>query len=732
MGNLGDPGETADASPIDVRVDFSSLALFAPRVRTDASGRATAPVKLPDNLTRYRVMTVASAGANFFGSSEATITARLPLMVRPSAPRFLNFGDAFDLSVVIQNQTDAPVDADVVVRATNATIRDGAKRVTVPASDRVEVRFPASTRRAGKARFQFGVAAPGFADASQLELPVYTPATTEAFATYGEMDAGAIAQPVKLPEGVFTEYGGLEISTSSTQLQALTDAVLYLVKYPFDCNEQVASRVIAIAALRDVLSAFQAGGLPSPKELRASMEDDLERLARAQDSSGGWGFWPGQKETWPYLSVHVAHALVRAKEKGYALPPDTLGPAMAYLRKIDSHIPAWYGPAARRSIVAYALYVRGRIDDADPAQARRLIEEAGGVEKLPLEALGWIWPTLSGDSEGAEIRRHIGNRVTETAGAAHFVSSYGDKDWVLLHSDHRADGVLLEALIGDQPRSTLIPKLVKGLLGDRKAGRWTNTQENAFVLLALDRYFSTYEKVTPDFVARVWLGDRCAGQHAFRGRTTEQSELRVPMSWLAENAADTQALTIGKDGPGRLYFRIGMQYAPTDLRPIPLDRGFVVSRAYEGADRSDDVRRDADGTWRVRLGARVRVRVSMVAPARRHHVALVDPLPAGFEPLNPALAVTGEVPKDPKGERDAETGGGWWRWLWTRTWYEHQNLRDDRAEAFASRLYEGVWDYTYVATATTPGTFVVPPPKAEEMYAPETFGRGAGDCVIIE
>jgi len=27
---------------------------------------------------------------------------------------------------------------------------------------------------------------------------------------------------------------------------------------------------------------------------------------------------------------------------------------------------------------------------------------------------------------------------------------------------------------------------------------------------------------------------------------------------------------------------------------------------------------------------------------------------------------------------------------------------------------------------------VVPPAKAEEMYAPETFGRSAGDRVIVE
>lgn len=199
----------------------------------------------------------------------------------------------------------------------------------------------------------------------------------------------------------------------------------------------------------------------------------------------------------------------------------------------------------------------------------------------------------------------------------------------------------------------------------------------------------------------------------------------------ATNATGTQPLVLAKDGPGRLYYRIGMQYVPRDLSVPPIDRGFAVARTYEGADRPEDVRRDPDGTWRVRLGARVRVRVTMVAPGRRYHVALVDPLPAGFEPLNPALAVTGELPKDPEAA-PSPRGPGWWYWLWSRPWYEHQNLRDDRAEAFASILHGGVWEYTYMAIATTPGSFVGPPPKAEEMYAPETFGRGAQDRVIVE
>jgi hypothetical protein len=266
------------------------------------------------------------------------------------------------------------------------------------------------------------------------------------------------------------------------------------------------------------------------------------------------------------------------------------------------------------------------------------------------------------------------------------------------------------------------------LLAHRTRGRWNNTQENAFILLALDRYFNTFEAQTPDFVAQIWLGDIYAGGHEFVGRTTERHETEIPMAYLLDAVEDGEEsdLILSKDGPGRLYYRLGLSYAPTDLILDPLDQGFVVQRSYEAVDDPEDVVRDEDGTWRIKAGARVRVRLTMVADSRRYHVALVDPLPAGLEIVNPALAVSGDIPQDPN---DTNYRFGWW-WWWT--WYEHQNMRDERAEAFASLVWAGVYNYTYVARATTPGSFIAPPAKAEEMYSPEVFGRSASEWVIVE
>jgi uncharacterized protein YfaS (alpha-2-macroglobulin family) len=723
----GEEGPT----PIQVRSDFNPLAIFSPSVRTNADGTATVEVKLPDNLTRYRVMVIAvDEGGSQFGTAEANITARLPLMVRPSASRFLNFGDQFEVPVVLQNQTDEVMTVDIVAEATNINFTaDQGVRVDVPARDRIEVRFPGTTDSAGTANFRFTAVSGDAADSAQVSLPVYTPATTEAFAVYGVVDEGAVLQPIASPENVFAQYGGLEIITSSTALQALTDAVLYLVSYPFDCSEQIASRILAVSALRDVLSAFDAEGLPAPEEMEAAVIRDIDELRGLQNYNGGFPYWRRGRDSIPFNTVHVAYALQKARMMGFEVPEDMWQGVLYYLRDIESYYPSWYSQRTKETISAYAVYVRQAMGDPDPNKAAALLNN--GPENLSLDAVSWVWQVLL-DTQGYEseldaIRRHVNNQVVETAGAANFITSFDEEAYLLFNSNRRTDALLLDAIIADDPESDLIPKVVNGLLAHRTKGRWSNTQENVFVLLALDRYFDTFEAQEPDFVARIWLGDTYAGSSQFEGYSTVRYETDIPMNYLIDTIgdADTQDLIIQKEGTGRLYYRLGLRYAPTSLTLDPVDMGFVVQRVYEAVDDPEDVTLDEDGVWHIKAGARVRIRLSMVADNRRYHVALVDPLPAGLEIINPGLAVSESVPQDPN---SAETG--YWRWWWP--WYEHRNMRDERAEVFTPLLWDGVYEYTYVARATMPGTFVAPPTKAEEMYSPEVFGRSGSDIVIVE
>ncbi|HWS28045.1 MAG TPA: MG2 domain-containing protein, partial [Xanthomonadales bacterium] len=236
-----------------------------------------------------------------------------------------------------------------------------------------------------------------------------------------------------------------------------------LTRYPFECSEQLASRVIATTALRDLLQAFEVADLATPEAIKTSVLSDLKLLEARQNPDGSFAFWRAGQDAWPYLSLHATHALIRARDKGYLGSPQALQNALAHIRQIEQHIPNYYGEMARRHIIAYGLYVRALDGDRDAARARRLISEAGKLDALNFESLGWLLGVMSGDpastNEVAQIRRFLLNRTTETAASASFASSTSDGEHLILHSDRRADGVILEAMIGDQPDSDLIPKL---------------------------------------------------------------------------------------------------------------------------------------------------------------------------------------------------------------------------------------------------------------------------------
>ncbi|HNC45993.1 MAG TPA: hypothetical protein PLU80_17630, partial [Acidobacteriota bacterium] len=432
---------------------------------------------------------------------------------------------------------------------------------------------------------------------------------TETFATYGELQAGTLQLSLTIPTDARPEFSQFEMTISATQLQTLTDAVLYLMDYPYGCTEQLASRILAITALQEVLTELRAPGQPTPEAYQTQVAADLDQLETVHNLDGGFGFWSRSEKPLPFLSIHVAHALIRAKQAGYTVPYFLLGRSKDYLSKIKDHIPKEYSSESRQTLLAYALYVLQLNGESDADAARDLVKETG-ADKLPIEAIGWLLPVLAKNpatkSEQNTLVRVLTNRVTETAGAASFVESYSDGAAVLLHSNRRTDAIILDALLSVQPDSDLIPKLVRGLLAHRVNGRWSNTQENAFVLLALKRYFSTFEHQPPDFLARVWLGDTFAGEHRFAGRTADQHQLGIPLSQVGK-PGETKSILLNKDGTGRMYYRLGLSYAPKEVRLSPVEAGFTVSREYSAVDDPTDVKRLSATEWQIRAGARVKV-----------------------------------------------------------------------------------------------------------------------------
>ncbi len=99
VGGGGDLAKLADL----LRKNFDPCATWAPTLVTDAAGKFSHTFKLPDTLTRYRVIAIAHHDATRFGHAEAAIIAKKDLMLEPKAPRFANQTDTIHPQVLVQN-----------------------------------------------------------------------------------------------------------------------------------------------------------------------------------------------------------------------------------------------------------------------------------------------------------------------------------------------------------------------------------------------------------------------------------------------------------------------------------------------------------------------------------------------------------------------------------------------------------------------------------------------------
>jgi len=256
--------------------------------------------------------------------------------------------------------------------------------------------------------------------------------------------------------------------------------------------------------------------------------------------------------------------------------------------------------------------------------------------------------------------------------------------------------------------------------------------------------FRVFEKVVPDLTGHMWMEEEYCGGETFKGRTVEQRVTEIGMKFLLKEGVDVgvgeklkeddekgepkgrsaKDLLLWREGKGRLYYRISLNYAPQALNIKPFSRGFTVFRTYSAAktapENKEDVVSVEPGVWIVKKGALVQVNLQMKTEFPVNHVALVDYLPAGFEALN--IKLKGTVAED---DEKKETTGN-------THWYIHQNIRDERVEVFARGIGVGVFEYEFTARATTIGQFIAPPCKAEEMYTPDIVGHSSSAVVTIE
>ncbi|ELR17837.1 Alpha2-macroglobulin domain containing protein [Acanthamoeba castellanii str. Neff] len=492
----GDPSMMPRA--VYKREDFRPLAVFRPDLVPSDTGRVRVSFALPDNLTRYRIIAIA-VHDNRFGVAESAITARLPIMLRPSPPRFLSLGDKYSQSFVVHNVTDEPVDVRVALRVHNLEILGAhGKCVRVEANNRAEVLFPIAASVVGKEATVEAVAMTGRQsvfgaenDAARIVIALKEPAVVETFATCGELEGRELVQLIKPPANVHDRFGGLEVTASSTMLTSLSDAFHYLYSYEYECSEQISSRIISSLVFEPLLQAFRdvfAG--VNQRELLKKVAKDARKLLKMQNNDGGFGFWPGTKSSpydysdsaskenpsWPFVSLHAAHAMFLVEKVRFQFEQQVTDKTLAYVKSllvsrkewqakqdakanqpqprfgrqptVEPHpIPAFYSASARYTIQAYAVFLLHKFFRSEKAtylhHARRLF--AKGLGKLPLEAMAMVLPIVH-EEERKAARRHEGKGEALPKTRAEVEASIAKTDRALEEIETARNEILLGGL----------------------------------------------------------------------------------------------------------------------------------------------------------------------------------------------------------------------------------------------------------------------------------------------
>ncbi|WBO83323.1 alpha-2-macroglobulin family protein [Hymenobacter yonginensis] len=106
---VSEPAAQPDLSNVQARTDFRETALWAPAVRTNAQGEIVLEFQMPEAVTRWQLLTLAHDQQLHSGMLQRELVTQKSLQVTPNAPRFFREGDQLTFSAKLSNLTDAPI-----------------------------------------------------------------------------------------------------------------------------------------------------------------------------------------------------------------------------------------------------------------------------------------------------------------------------------------------------------------------------------------------------------------------------------------------------------------------------------------------------------------------------------------------------------------------------------------------------------------------------------------------
>ncbi|MEI8230380.1 MAG: Ig-like domain-containing protein [Candidatus Peregrinibacteria bacterium] len=713
-GSKGGGGDDAEAK---ARGNFKDTAYWNPTIITDEKGEASISFTLPDNLTTWHFLTIGGTKANLFGAAEKTVISTKHVIVRPVRPRFAVRGDRVELGAIVHNFLPNTETFTVTLSGSGfSPISSLTQTVTIPTSGMQKLLFPVTISSVDKVSLRFLATNGSARDEITESFPVEIYGSPQSVATTGMTDTVAL-EKVLVPSEKDAKDGTLTVSIAPTLAVTLPTGLNYLLKFPYGCAEQTISQVLPRVALGR-LQGFKAFSVIDDKALEDQIVGGMQRLSTFQRGDGGFGFWSESPESSPALTAYILFGLQELKVSGYAIDDTMMARARSYLEEqLRSKNPDEVIDRANRAMILWSLSETGPVD---VSLLKNLDQER---IKLPVFAkafLAMAYQNAKADAKAMDLLKDILNTAKVEGRGTHFEETDEPRYGYLMNTNDRTTALVLRALLHIDSENVIIPNVVRYLLAIRSEGHWDTTQSTAFSLLSLTQYLEKTNELNASYTAGIQVNGKSMLDVTI-GKKNVMSKEDLVLSFDQLVKGQENEVKVAKNGTGKLYYDLLMSYFYTADTLPPAEEGISIRRSMEPVKGSKD-EPTVGGTYRVTL--------TITVPEDRQFVAVESPLPAGMEPVDLSLATAQQTLLT-----DSATSGNiWWSEEYWRNglWrFSHHEYRDDAFFLFADELPTGVYQYTYLVRATTPGTFHERPAHAWMMYNPEIFGQTEGKLMTI-
>lgn len=295
-----------------LREYFPETLFWNPEVITDTKGKAEVKFKMADNITTWKMYSIASTKKGKIGIAEKEVTAFQPFFVDLEPPKFLTNGDEISLPVQIRNYTEKKQNVSVTMAKGDwfSFLGQDKQSIGVEKGDSANAIFGFKAEgpvKNGRQR----VTAIAQGDSDAIEKPVTVrPDGEEIVKTDTRVFKEAQEFDVSFPANAIQKTQKAELKIYPNLFAHVTESVEGLLQRPYGCGEQtVSSTYPNVMVLK-----FGAGSAELKQKAMDYLQKGYERLTGYQAESGGFTYWGGKEEPDAALTAYALRFLHDADE----------------------------------------------------------------------------------------------------------------------------------------------------------------------------------------------------------------------------------------------------------------------------------------------------------------------------------------------------------------------------------------------------------------------------------